>query len=166
MPFFSSIPNFLGSWALNSPLPFHPHGKDPLSSIDLSYTSLGRGMMLAKFLLPTPVCPNQHFLFLLFSSFLLQQNAETSPLETWTSTKAFSSMGNCPSQNFPSATSKRGESWFTSSCHFHSPYRSLSVYCPMHRWVGLLPDILACGAAFHSTHRNTFVDGQLPNCRC
>lgn len=58
---------------------------------------LGEGTVQEK----SAICPNVYlFTYYYFSIFLLQWCARTSPLETWTSTKAFLSMSNCLRQCF------------------------------------------------------------------
>lgn len=118
----------------------------------------GTGATLAKFLLPTPMCPD---LFLLppLSGVL------GSPQKGWTSTKSLLFVGFCVSQKFSRFSltwagrhrgRRSGSHWFRSLC------RSLSACYWMHRWARLLPGPLAYGTRSHNSHGGTFLHGWVP----
>lgn len=76
-------------------------------------------------------------------------------LETWTSTKALSSVDDCPRQCSPGApgTWPRGVEPVTG---YHQ-YWGLSAYYLIYKWETFLLGPLADGARFHNSHRGTFV---------
>ena len=61
---------------------------------------------------------------------------------------------------------ERGWSWFTGHCQVHSQDRGLYAYYLMHRWVRLLQGPLVYVAGSHSSHKDTFVCGWVPNYFC
>lgn len=67
-----------------------------------------------------------------FTCFLLHWSTWIS-LETWISTKAYSTICICPIQHFPGEVAESTSDWFIGSHQLHSPCWDLSTYYLMHK---------------------------------
>lgn len=125
-----------GSWVLTHmlslPTPL-PHEKSQAKSLwTLSFATLRGRLVCIK-----SSCPFYLFQCIQTNVFLLQWCSGSSPLETWTSTKILSSVGNCLRQcslevPIPWLRGARADSWATAGSTLRP--RSLCLL-PMHRWV-------------------------------
>lgn len=100
MGLFGNIPHHWGSLTLTHTLLHSPWERSQVKKVSLGteLCHLGGGMMQVK-----SDCSSSPLLCIQPCIYLLQWYAGTSLLETWTSTKALLSVGDCPRQCSPGA---------------------------------------------------------------